>query len=111
MVHQTSLGEVGTGDTRMAVEASVINPGAFWSKDTVRMLPRPRERSRAYGSTQKRCLGCNHWLKSHLNHGACTNAHCHTCLLFVDPEPGRPDTIFIREQVDRMKIARYRVYK
>lgn len=86
-------------------------PNSFWTKDTVRMFPRPRERSIAHGTSEKRCLACNHWVKSHWDHGACTNAHCKTCLVFVDPEPGRPDIVFTREQVDKMRADRYRVYR
>ena len=89
-------------------EASLFN------RDTVRIAPRPNVRNKAHSATEKRCLNCHHWVKLHPEHGPCRNPSCvrvGKCLQFEDPEPGRPDVIFTREQIDRMHPSRYRLHK
>jgi len=67
----------------------------------------------------KRCLNCPHWVRLHPQHGACVgrthtgdrnSAPCY-CQEFVDPEPGRPDRVFTREQVDKLSAQRWKLVK
>lgn len=89
-------------------EASLVN------RDGVRAFSRPSERNKAHAATEKLCRNCRHWVKLHPEHGPCRNPNCaraDKCAQFEDPEPGRPDVIFTREQIDRMHPWRYRLHK
>jgi len=70
----------------------------------------------------KFCLGCPHWARMHPEHGPCLGyilkgARMYgqpdpcPCTGFVDPEPGRPDRVFTRAQVDRMLRWRWEAVK
>lgn len=75
--------------------------------------PDPTKR-KAVASAVKFCLACPHWAHLHPGHGPCAGQirrmakmdPC-TCAGFVDPEPGRPDRVFTREQVDKMPANRW----
>jgi len=68
----------------------------------------------------KFCLACPHWLRMHPKHGPCfgrtrdrwrgPSIPC-PCPEFVDPEPGRPDRVLTRAQVDRMLRYRFEAIK
>jgi hypothetical protein len=68
---------------------------------------------RAAVAFRKYCLGCNHWAPFHPGHGPCVvwsgavnDIPC-GCPGFQDPEPGRPDNIYTRDQIDRMLRWRF----
>jgi hypothetical protein len=59
---------------------------------------------RAAAMARKFCLTCHHWSQLHPDHGRCqgrTLVPC-GCPEFNDPEPGRPDQVYTRDQIDRM---------
>jgi hypothetical protein len=65
----------------------------------------------------KVCRGCSHWARAHPDHGRCLFfsfkgdlVPC-GCQAFVDPEPGRPDRVLTRDQVDRMLRYRWEAIK
>lgn len=72
-------------------------------------------RYRAVYEQMKLCLSCAHWARFHPEHGPCVGyvyhgpSHCTKCVCagFSDPEPGRPDQIYTREQIDRMNRWRW----
>lgn len=78
----------------------------------VRSKPLPTERAKAHAKTEKKCLGCNHWLKAHPDHSYCLICqHNGKVCEFQDPEPGRPDIIFSRDQIERMRENRFVKYR
>jgi hypothetical protein len=72
-------------------------------------------RYRAVYEQMKLCLSCKHWARFHPGHGACVGYTYHgpshaskcVCAGFSDPEPGRPDQVYTREQIDRMTRPRW----
>jgi hypothetical protein len=71
-------------------------------------------------SSFKYCLTCKHWARMHPGHGPChgrTYAHWRGpnvpcgCPGFADPEPGRPDQVYSRDQIDRMLRFRWEAKK
>lgn len=90
----------------------VIRDGAR----TVRPEPSAHQAKMAYA---KHCLTCRHWTQLHPGHGPCVAYHylysgqtapC-TCSEFADPEPGRPDQVYTRAQVERMWAYRFNAIK
>jgi N6-adenosine-specific RNA methylase IME4 len=73
-------------------------------------------RYRAVTAAVKNCLACNHWARFHPGHGPCkaytydASRPC-TCTEFSDPQPGRPDQVYTREQIDRMTTWRWNAQK
>jgi hypothetical protein len=67
----------------------------------------------------KRCLTCRHWTQLHPGHGPCVayryvywaqTEPC-PCTGFADPEPGRPDQVYTRDQIERMWRYRFEAIK
>lgn len=57
----------------------------------------------------KHCLTCDHWARLHPGHGRCRGiAFACPCTAFADPQPGRPDRIYTREQIDGLRPWRWR---
>ena len=87
--------------------------------DGARQWRQNGDRTREAHKSVKKCTGCNHWVRLHPLHGPCTAksmrrgkgmVYC-GCSGFVDPEPGRPDRVFTREQIDRLPSPRWRLIK
>jgi hypothetical protein len=76
-------------------------------------------RYRAVARSVKICLSCHHWARLHPGHGPCVGMFYHSpghanscvCAGFVDPEVGRPDRVYTRDQVDRMLRYRWEAVK
>jgi hypothetical protein len=89
-------------------------------RDGARCTQPDRSAYRAVTQAYKYCLTCNHWSIMHPGHGVChgrTYARWHGpnvacgCLQFDDPEPGRPDQVYTRDQIDRMLRFRWEAVK
>jgi hypothetical protein len=84
-------------------------------RDTSRLSHPDTSRHKARNAMVKRCLGCPHWSYLHPEHGPCVGWYqtnrwhrdlC-TCTKFQDPEPGRPDMIYTRYQIETMRPDRW----
>ncbi len=83
--------------------------------DGARQYRPGRSRYRAVARSVKSCLSCHHWARLHPGHGPCVGMFYHgpgpaspcVCAAFSDPEPGRPDQVYTRDQVDRMVRHRW----
>ena len=88
----------------------------YVSRDGARHNHPDPTRYRAVTAAVKTCLACNHWARFHPGHGPCTaytydaSRPCH-CAEFSDPQPGRPDQIYTREQIERMRSWRWNAQK
>jgi hypothetical protein len=88
------------------------------ARDHARLSHPPPTRYRAVVSSIKFCLACPHWARFHPGHGECI-AHNYygwgslkcACTAFADPEPGRPDQVYTRDQIDRMSRCRWEARK
>jgi len=88
---------------------------ALLIKDQARTSHPPSDRYLAVVGSVKFCLACPHWARFHPAHGACIAHDYHShgqasrcrCTEFSDPEPGRPDQVYTREQIDRMTRDRW----
>jgi hypothetical protein len=75
------------------------------------------ERYRRRARRVKKCLDCPHWVFLHPEHGPCLGWNPYRnyperhgackCTGFADPIPGRPDRVFTRDQIDRMRRGRW----
>jgi hypothetical protein len=79
-------------------------------RDGARRSSPDKSRYLAVAEQTKFCLrpSCGHWARLHPGHGPCQGfiiggdiRPC-GCEEFADPEPGRPDQVYTRDQVDRM---------
>jgi hypothetical protein len=83
----------------------------------VRQSTPDRTRYRAAVVSRKYCLTCNHYARFHPGHGPCVTRAGSVndipcgCPQFNDPEPGRPDNVYSRDQIDRMLRWRWEMVK
>lgn len=82
-------------------------------RDGARQSSPNRARYRAAVASLKHCLTCHHRALFHPGHGPCVTRSGATndlpcgCAAFQDPEPGRPDRVYTRDQIDRMLRFRF----
>ena len=95
------------------------NPGSGMAiRDGARQSGPDRSRYKAVAEAHKNCLACPHWDLLHPGHGKCRGytysgaaLDPSPCAGFVDPEVGRPDRVYTRDQVDRMLRYRWEAVK